>query len=136
MDSTDDLEDRLPPSIATDPWERALREVLDGMDREVAQIVVEGPNDRQALRKAGLDSPIEECSQTAGLTGFADQLTGDPIAILTDFDDAGRRLNGRLRDVLPDARVATHWRREVGLVLTQHGHYEIESLNNVFKRRL
>ena len=125
----------IQPWLAGDPWERKLRELLVRMDRSVEVVIVEGPNDRSALRSGGVTVDIHECSTGRGVAGCARTITGGPVAILTDYDDHGRRLNGELRDLLPDAAVAPHWRQELGLLLTSRGRYDIESLNNVFTRR-
>lgn len=129
--------DRLPPSVrATDPWEREVRSLLRDMDRDVEAVIVEGPNDCSALRAGGVTVPIYECATSAGIVDFAAGITASPVVILTDFDHEGRALNGQLRDLLRPAQVASRWRRDLGLLLTQRGHYDIESLNNVFDRRL
>ena len=130
----DEIDDRLegPTTWTADPWERAVREVLERMDAEVSTVVVEGPRDRAALRTAGVESPIRTCAQSDGLVPFAASLPDGPIAILTDYDTAGRQLNGRLRELVHDGRVESRWRRELGLLLTQRGRYDVESLNNVF----
>lgn len=133
--TTERVEDRLPDWLSGDPWERDVRKLLARMNRRVETVIVEGPNDRAALRTAGVDARIRTCSQTDGLVDFAASLEGAPIAILTDYDDPGRRLNGRLRHLLPDGRVDPCWRRDLGLLLTQRGRYDIESLNNVFRAR-
>lgn len=128
--------DQAPPSWALgDQWRRDLHELLQRMDRDVEAIIVEGPNDRQALRDTGVTTSIHMCSRSNGLVGFATSVDADSIAILTDYDDHGRGLNGKLRELLPDAHVASRWRRELGLHLTQRGHYDIESINNVFGSR-
>lgn len=130
---TDDpLGDDVPDWLTGGPWHRDLRELLQRMDRQVDAVVVEGPNDEAALRRVGVETPIHTCSQTNGLAGFASSLPGEQIAILTDYDDPGQRLNAKLRAYIPDARVDPRWRRELGLLLTQRGRYDIESLNNVF----
>lgn len=125
--------DELPDFLAGDPWERELRQLLEEMDRDVEAVVVEGPRDRTALRTAGVDSAVYECSPGPDLVTFARSLQGDPITILTDYDQAGKRLNGRLRDLLPESRIETRWRQEIGLLLTQRGRYDIEALSNVFE---
>lgn len=125
-------QDDLPVWIAGDPWERQIRELLDRMDREVDAVVVEGPNDKAALREGGVTVPVFECSSSSGLDTFARRLPGQTIVILTDYDTHGRRLNGQLRDLLSDARIESRWRRDLGLLLTKRGRYDIESLNNVF----
>lgn len=122
----------MPETVRADPWERELGRLLEEMDRQVGAIIVEGRRDRDALRAAGVSSPIRSCGQCGGLVNFMETVDGDPIAILTDYDEHGRRLNGRFRDLLPGHRVDSRWRRDLGLLLTQRGRYDIESLNNVF----
>lgn len=132
----DPFEGQPPTWLANDPWERELWEVLRRMDRAVEAVIVEGPNDRQALRTGGVTVSIHECSSGSGVDGCCRSITDGPVAILTDYDDHGRRLNGELRDRLPDAVVEPRWRRDLGLLLTQRGRYDVESLNNVFDRRI
>lgn len=112
-------------------WEREIRAVLAEMDRTVTVVIVEGKRDRCALERLGVETPILTCAQSAGLLAFAQSIDGGPVAILTDFDDHGRRLNGQLREYLPDAHVEVRWRRTLGLLLTQRGHYDIEALNGI-----
>lgn len=131
------IEERMPPTVRdADAWERELRELLAAMDRAVGAVIVEGPNDEAALRAAGITAPIYQCSTATGLYAMSAAITESPIVILTDYDDAGRSLNGRLRKLLPEADVAPNWRRDFGLLLTQKGRYDVESLNNVFDRGL
>lgn len=126
----------LPPWLSGDPWERELRELLERMDRSVEAVIVEGTNDRKALQNGGVASRIHTCSQTSGLDAFATCLSARSIAILTDYDDPGRRLNAKLREYIPDRHVEPRWRRDLGLLLTKRGRYDIESLNNVFESTL
>ncbi len=115
-----------------DPWVRSIRELVTDMDATVPTVVVEGKRDRQGLERAGYTGTVRQCSDASGIVPFADSLEGTPVAILTDYDGAGRQLNGRLRELLPARRVDPYWRRELGLLLTQRGRYDIEALNNVF----
>lgn len=115
-------------------WEREVRALIAEMDRTVATVVVEGKRDEQALRDLGVETPIVACARTAGLLEVSRSIDGEPIAILTDYDEHGRKLNGKLRDYLPDGRVESRWRRELGLLLTQRGHYDVESLNGIADR--
>lgn len=130
------MEDRLPEDLSVglhpDPWARELHRTFTAMDRAVDRIVVEGGRDRAGLRACGVRSPISECATGGELYGFSRELDGTAVVLLTDYDTHGRHLNGRLRDLLSASRVVPRWRREVGLLLTQRGHYEIEALNNVF----
>lgn len=109
-----------------------VKQLVREMDRDVDAVIVEGQNDRAALQRAGCTTPIYTCSQTNGLVGFARDIADGRIAILTDFDEEGKRLNGRLRDLLPGKHVRPIWRQKFGKVLTASGRRDIESLNNVF----
>lgn len=129
----EELDDVLPPSLWLDPWEREILDILERMDESVDAVVVEGPNDTEALRRAGVETKILECTRCSRLYRVSDRLSWHSVAILTDFDEHGRHLNGRLRELLSDRDVELRWRRELGLVLTQRGRYDIESLQNVFE---
>lgn len=114
--------------LATD-----VERLVHAMNRDVDAVVVEGRNDRTALERAGVTQPIYTCSDANGLVAFARTVAQeDSVAILTDFDAEGKRLNGRLRDLLPGRCVQPIWRQKLGKLLTRHGRRDIESLNNVF----
>lgn len=102
------------------------------MSVDVDAAIVEGPRDEAGLRRAGFERPIHTCATSTGLVAFVSSIPEQQVVILTDFDSAGRALNARLRELLPDSRVHTEWRREIGYRLTTHGRRDIESLNNLF----
>lgn len=109
-----------------------LRRLVKRMQQDVDAVVVEGPRDREALRSAGFEKPVRLCVTADGLVAFARSISEDRVAILTDFDTEGKKLNGRLRDLLAGKRVCTIWRKEFGKLLTERGRRDIESLNNLF----
>ena len=115
-----------------DPWVQSVHTLIREMDQSVEIVIVEGKRDQAGLEAAGYTGSIIQCSNTAGIVPFAHQLDEEPIAILTDYDPAGRELNGKLRELIPARKVDAYWRRELGLLLTQRGRYEIEALNNIF----
>ncbi|MFB6076702.1 MAG: hypothetical protein ABEK12_01060, partial [Candidatus Nanohaloarchaea archaeon] len=53
------------------------------------------------------------------------------VAILTDFDQEGRELNGRLQELIPERRNRKIWRKKLGKVLTGKGRRDIEAINNI-----
>jgi 5S rRNA maturation endonuclease (ribonuclease M5) len=113
-----------------------VQQLVQKMNRDVDAVIVEGPNDREALKSAGVTRPIHTCSDTNGIVGFARSMAAEgTVAILTDFDEAGKRLNGRLRELLPGRKVRSIWRQKLGKLLTEHGRRDIESLNNVFAQQ-
>lgn len=105
------------------------------MSVEVDAAIVEGPNDERGLRRAGFEKPIYTCSTSSGLVSFASSVSEQEVVILTDFDPAGRRLNARLRELIPESRVRVDWRRRFGRQLTARGRRDVESLNNLFARK-
>lgn len=111
----------------------AVQELVADMDQDVDAVIVEGPRDREALERAGFTQRIYTCSETNGLIGFARSVSDEgSIAILTDFDEEGKKLNGRLRELIPGSHIQSIWRKKLGRVMTEHGRRDIESLNNVF----
>ncbi len=110
-----------------------VEQLVRDMNQNVDAVIVEGKNDKAALERAGCTAEIYTCSRSNGLVGFARSVAiEDRIAILTDYDAEGKRLNGRLRDLLPGKHVRPIWRQKLGKLLTEYGRRDIESLNNVF----
>lgn len=115
--------------------ETEVRALVEKMERDVDAVIVEGRRDKDALRAAGFTNTIHTCSDANGLVNFARAIPLDEtVTILTDFDQEGKRLNGRLRDLIPGSQVRPIWRKKIGKLLTEHGRRDIESLNNVFDR--
>lgn len=111
-----------------------VEQLITDMNNDVDAAIVEGSRDEAGLREAGFEKPIYTCSTTNGLVGFANSIQEQRLTILTDFDTEGKELNARLRELLPGSRVQTIWRKKLGKLLTEHGHRDIESLNNLFNR--
>lgn len=109
-------------------------DVIQRMDRDVDAVIVEGRHDREALERAGFSGKIYRCSETRGsLNSLAREVTEDEVtvSILTDFDEEGRKLCGKLREALPERRTRRIWRRKIGELLTRKGRRDIESINNL-----
>lgn len=119
-----------------EPWVRELAATVRAMNDDVDAVIVEGPNDERGLRRAGFEKPVYTCATSGSLVAFAASVTEEQVVILTDFDPAGRKLNARLRQLIPGRRLSLGWRRRVGRELTLHGRRDIESMNNLFSRPL
>lgn len=112
----------------------AVEELVAEVDRDVDAAVVEGGNDRAALRKAGFTGDIYTCAEDSnGVIAVARRVTdeNDAVTLLTDFDSAGKSLHGKLRDAIPARIVHGIWRQKLGALLGSNGHRDIESINNI-----
>lgn len=116
----------------------ALRdEVMDlvrDMDGDVEAAVVEGSNDRKALERAGFTGKIYTCSEnTDGVVSLGRTIAreSESVSVLTDFDKEGRKLCGKLQDILPERRIHRIWRKKMGKLLTVNGRRDVESINNI-----
>lgn len=117
------------------PLKQEVAELIASMGEDVDAVVVEGGNDRDALRRAGFDGVIETCSETEGFVAFAKRVARsyDRVAILTDYDAEGKELNRKLQEYLPESQNRKRWRRELGKILTDHGRRDIESITNIMR---
>ncbi|MDY6766337.1 MAG: hypothetical protein SVW77_03125 [Candidatus Nanohaloarchaea archaeon] len=107
------------------------------MDGDVDAVVVEGRHDREALEAAGFTGRIYTCSEnTDGVVSLARTILEEntAVSILTDFDEEGRSLCGKLRDTIPERMLRPIWRKKLGTLLTQNGHRDVESINNIVDR--
>lgn len=115
---------------------KELLDIVDKMDRDVEAVIVEGRRDKEALEKAGFSGRIYTCSEdTDGIVSVAREVRErhDSVAILTDFDQEGDDLYGKLRGSIPESKVRIIWRKKLGKVLTQKGRRDIESINNIME---
>lgn len=117
------------------PLQHDVEELIAAMDEDVDCAIVEGGNDRDALRRAGFTGSIETCSETDGFVAFAKRVarTYDRVAILTDYDEEGKELNRKLQAYIPGSRNRKRWRKELGKILTDHGRRDIEAITNVLR---
>jgi len=107
---------------------RELKEVTQEMNRELDLVLVEGKNDRRALRQLGLEVKIIKASR---LQPFRLQGT-ERVSILTDFDHEGQKLRKRLLQRLDSkARIDKRFRKKLGELLGRYGRRDIEAINNL-----
>ena len=115
-----------------------LCDVIREMDDFVDAIVVEGVHDREALEALGVTKEIATYSAGFSYAGFVDYLMNRyrRIAILTDYDRAGKRLNRRLTASLERAgvKVENQYRERIGRILCLRGIRDIESITSLTKR--
>jgi len=101
-------------------------------------VLVEGLRDVAALRDLGFLGRVEMCSKVGVSDGdLVENLarSAGTVVILTDFDEAGRRLNRRISRLLErrGVRVETRLRRAVGRLMAVLGVYAVEALDDVGK---
>ncbi len=116
-----------------------LESVIEELNESVDAIIVEGARDKKGLRELGITKAILMCS-TKPDTAFIDDLRSryKRVAILTDYDRAGKRFNKRLTVRLEheSIKVETKFRSKIGRILGLRGMRDIESVNALKKRLL
>jgi 5S rRNA maturation endonuclease (ribonuclease M5) len=116
-----------------------LESVIEELNESVDAIIVEGARDKKGLRELGITKEILMCS-TKPDTAFIDDLRSryKRVAILTDYDRAGKRFNKRLiaRLERDGVKVETTFRSRIGQILGLRGMRDIESVNALKKRLL
>ena len=77
---------------------RALEDAASEMNHAVDGVIVEGPHDKKTLAILGYEGPIITCSGKRSHVELAEFVAKkfSRVAVLTDFDEAGRDLNRRL----------------------------------------
>jgi len=114
-----------------------LESVIQEMDDFVDAIIVEGIHDKEALEELGITKEILMCSSKPD-TEFVDYLSGrhKKVAILTDFDRAGKKFNKKLSTRLEreGVKVENQYRGKIGRILGLRGMRCIESVNALKKR--
>lgn len=122
----------------SDPYQayQELCYLLEKLEYLVDAVVVEGLRDVEALQRLGFKGRVEGCSKVrVSDSDFVESLARDvkSVAILTDFDEEGRRLNNRLTSLLQrrGVKVETGLRRELSRLMAVLGVYAVEALDNV-----
>lgn len=114
-------------------FRRELENFVREMAEEVDAVVVEGPRDRAALRALGYSGPVLLASGSGrNRADFVDSISERhrTVALLTDFDGAGRALAARLRSRLERSgiKVAPEWRSRLRGLLEVTGGRTVEGL--------
>ncbi len=111
-----------------------LESVVQEMDDSVDAVVVEGTRDKAALVEMGITKEIAMYSSGFSYVGLVDHLRSrhKRVAILTDYDRAGKRFNKKLTARLEceGVKVEKWYREEIGKILGIRGMKSIESINS------
>lgn len=113
--------------------EARLNSIIEKINYGASLVIVEGSNDKAALRKIGLKSPIVGFSNS-GLPVFAfvEEIVRDyrglTVVILLDFDKEGTRMAERISRELEEkgVKVDRFYRRTLGELLVREGMRRIE----------
>jgi len=115
-----------------------LENVVREMDDFVDAVVVEGARDKEALKEMGITKEIAMYSSGFSYVELVDYLRSRHkcVAILTDFDRAGKSFNKKLSAGLEREGVKVEWRyrEKIGRILGFRGMKCIESINSFRKR--
>jgi len=103
-----------------------LKEIVSEMNLEIDCVVVEGMNDKQALKRLGFENNVVYAQERPTFRN------NEKIAILTDFDSEGEFLLRKLTERLKGkVRINYVFRERFRDLLTPIGRRDIESINNL-----
>ncbi len=113
-----------------------LTRLLGELETLVDVVIVEGFRDLEALRQLGFRGVVSLFSQVGVPDAdFLDTSSREygSVAILTDFDEEGRKIDLALSEGFErrGVRVEKGLRREMGRIIAALGVYAIESLDNI-----
>lgn len=74
----------------------SLKDWVDKVNFSEKLIITEGKKDVKALRNSGVTNRIKTLSKQP-LFSVAEEVSGEEVIILTDFDKKGKELYGRLK---------------------------------------
>lgn len=132
--------DRSHRAMRMDNYETYMElvSVIQEMDDFVDAVVVEGIHDKEALQEMGVTKEIAMCSSGYSYADFVDYLMSryKCIAILSDYDRAGKRINKKLTVRLEreGVKIEKRYRDRVGRILGLRGFRDIESMTSLKKR--
>ena len=101
-----------------------LKSIMGEVNYSVSLVIVEGKHDREALRKVGLKSPINEfCSSRLPLFAFVEEVVKDykglRVLVLLDFDEEGTAMADKISQELEEkgVKVDRFLRKKIGEIL-------------------
>lgn len=123
--------------------EARLKEIIGEINYSVSAVIVEGKRDEEALRIAGLRSPVVRFA-SSGLPVFAfvEEVVagykGSTVLVLLDFDQEGREMAERLSQELEEGgvKVERALRGEIVQLLIREGIMRIEEIRSLRRRAM
>jgi 5S rRNA maturation endonuclease (ribonuclease M5) len=121
--------------------EAQLKEIINDINYYVSAIIVEGKKDEDAMRVAGIKSPVIQFS-SSGLPVFAfveevvGAYRGKTVLVMLDFDKEGNEMTERISQELEEkgVRVQRTFRRVMVRMLIREGILHIEEIGMLKKR--
>jgi 5S rRNA maturation endonuclease (ribonuclease M5) len=112
-----------------------LDSIIEKINYGVSLVIVEGSNDKAALIKIGITSPILGFSNSGlPLFAFVEEIVKDykglTVVVLLDFDKEGIRMTERISKELEEkgVKVDRFYRRTLGELLAREGIRRIEDI--------
>jgi len=111
-----------------------LEAEVEKIDRDVDAAVLEGYADKKALRKLGFESKIFLSAEKTVEDLAEDVIRGaDRVAVLTDFDEHGKKQNKAISQALQqEIDVIRSARKDFGAQLTSSDRRAIEDVRPLF----
>lgn len=111
-----------------------IAEIIRDMNSDIDIAIVEGARDIMALRRAGFEKMIVECSSRdigEVFNRVADK--GRKVSVLTDYDSHGRQLCREISSYLEHmgVKLIKIYRRKIKEVLDRKNIKTIESISNI-----
>ncbi|MFB6182673.1 MAG: toprim domain-containing protein [Candidatus Nanohaloarchaea archaeon] len=114
---------------------KELEDIVNRLDNDLDAIIVEGFSDKIAMKKLGFNGKIFTSAERTLEDLVEDVSRGaKKVAVLTDFDEHGKKQNKKIsRKLEKKIDVIRSWRRDFGSQLTSTGRRSIEEVNPLFQ---
>ncbi len=117
-------------------YREKIKRFLGEIDFDSDAIIVEGKKDKQVLEKLGVSTKIFMVSKRE-LKEFCETVSrcSESVAVLTDFDEAGKEINKKLvQELREETDILSSYRRDFGKLLTSRDRYCIEDIRPLLGR--
>lgn len=114
---------------------KKLEQIVEKLDRDLDSIIVEGYDDRKAIKNLGFTGKIFLSAEKTVEDLVEDVSRGsERTAVLTDFDEHGKKQNRKISQaLLGEVKNSISSRREFGKQLTSHGRHAVEDVKPLFR---
>lgn len=114
---------------------KRLEQIVQKMDKNLDSVIVEGHDDRDAIKKLGFTGKIF-LSAEKSVEDLAEDVSrgSNRTAVLTDFDSHGKKQNQKIRQALQgEVKNSVSSRKEFGKQLTSKGRHAVEDIRPLFE---